>query len=210
MRPMGRLLAFRAPRAAPEPGAELDDLVERCKAGDRAALEEVLSAHAAVLQRVITRLVGAGPDAEDVLHATFVAAMDAFPSFRGEARVSTWLSRIAVHVAIDALRHRQRRAGSAPDTDASEVPAALDGADERVQARRELVRLNHILDALPPLRRVAFVLFVIEGRTLEEVAALTGATVMATKSRVFWARRAVLARAKKDPLLRERAERGTR
>lgn len=203
MRLMGRLLAFRVPRsAAPSSDDDLAALVERCRRRDRQAMEIVLSSHADMLERVVVRLVGPGPDAEDILHGTFVAAMDAFPTFRGEARVSTWLSRIAVHVAIDALRHRQRRAVVAVDAD--EVASAADGSDERLHARRQLVRLHQLLDELPPLRRVAFVLFAIEGRSLDEVAALTGASVMATKSRVFWARRSLLARAKKDPVLRAR------
>jgi RNA polymerase sigma-70 factor, ECF subfamily len=187
---MGRLLAFRAPETPASPTPDEDTLVERCRARDRDAMAAVLSMHADMLERVIVRLVGPGPDAEDVLHATLVAAMDAFPTFRGEARLSTWLSRIAVHVAIDALRHHE-------------------GPDQALEARRQLTRLSQLLDELPPLRRVAFVLFAIEGRSLDEVAALTGATVMATKSRVFWARRSLLARAAKDPVLAARFGRST-
>jgi len=52
-------------------------------------------------------------------------------------------------------------------------------------------------------KRLAFVLYVFEGRPIDEVAALTGATRVATKSRVFWARRELLARVAADPVLRE-------
>lgn len=204
MRVMGRLLAFRARESVPSTTDVSEDLLARCRARDREAMELVLSSHADMLERVVVRLVGAGADAEDVLHATFLAAMDAFPTFRGEARLSTWLSRIAVHVAIDALRHRQRRVVVAVDPE--DVAGGEGPTDDRVQARRELARLEELLDALPPLRRVAFVLFAIEGRSLDEIAALTGASLMATKSRVFWARRALLARAAKDPILKERLQ----
>jgi DNA-directed RNA polymerase specialized sigma24 family protein len=60
---------------------------------------------------------------------------------------------------------------------------------------------------IAPKKRIAFVLHVFEGRPIEEIATLTGASVTATKSRVFWARRELLKRAACDPMLRELVER---
>jgi DNA-directed RNA polymerase specialized sigma24 family protein len=65
------------------------------------------------------------------------------------------------------------------------------------------VRLNHHLQAISPKKRIAFVLHVFEGLPIEEVAALTAASVTATKSRVFWARRELIKRAQRDPILRD-------
>jgi DNA-directed RNA polymerase specialized sigma24 family protein len=69
----------------------------------------------------------------------------------------------------------------------------------------KIERLEQHLRALGPKKRIAFVLHVFEGMPLEEVAALMGAGLAATKSRVFWARRELMARAARDPLLRELA-----
>jgi DNA-directed RNA polymerase specialized sigma24 family protein len=59
---------------------------------------------------------------------------------------------------------------------------------------------------IAPKKRIAFVLHVFEGHPIEEVAALTGASITATKSRVFWARRELLKRAARDPQLRDLVE----
>ena len=69
-------------------------------------------------------------------------------------------------------------------------------------------RLHHHLGALAPKLRIAFVLHVFEGLPIDEVSALVGASSITTRSRVFWARRRLLARAAKDPVLKQLVERG--
>ena len=142
-----------------------------------------------------------------MLQSTFVAAIDAFPRFRGEAQVRTWLARIAIRIAQDRLRSAaHRRRGDLPDLEESADPRGqFDAADSSVDTGRRIRRLQHHLQAIAPKKRVAFVLHVFEGIPIEEVAALTGASVTATKSRVFWARRELLKRAERDPVLRELA-----
>jgi RNA polymerase sigma-70 factor, ECF subfamily len=154
---------------------------------------------------VLTRLVGPGADAEDLLQETFAEAITAFARFRGDAAVGTWLYRIAVNVAHKQLRRPQRRRTVSLEA----VPAAASDTDTRCRPdelaqRRQLVeRLYAHLDALGAKKRIAFLLHVIDDRSLAEVAALMGATRAATKSRVFLARRELLCRVRKDPGLRE-------
>jgi RNA polymerase sigma-70 factor (ECF subfamily) len=186
----------------PEPAAVSPELVDACRRGDRGALETVLRAHARDLERLLVRLVGPGPDHEDLLQLTMIAAVSAFPRFRGEASVRTWLARIAVNVVREHIRRPERTRRVAlelvPETAADE-PAA----DLTLDGRRRLERLYHHLGKLPAKQRIAFVLHVFDGRPLDEVAALMNAGLAATKSRVFLARRALVARARKDPALRD-------
>ena len=203
---MGSVLAFRRRSSgAPDP-AEERALLDRCRAGDREAMGVVLAEHGPALELHIARLIGPCPDVEDVLQLVFIAAIKAFPRFRGEARVKTWLTRIATHVAIDALRSpaRKRRHRHAYDFDAQ--PSGEAPPDEHSRARQELGRLHGLLDELTPVRRVAFVLFAVEGRSIAEVAALTDSSKMATKSRIFWARRKLMGLARRDPVLAARFE----
>ncbi|MET0389383.1 MAG: RNA polymerase sigma factor [Polyangiales bacterium] len=195
---MGRLVKLPQPVPASE-----DDLVERCRRGDRQALDQVFRAHAPYLERVLHRVAGRSLDVEDLLQSTLVAAIQAFPGFRGEAQVRTWLARIAVHTAQDKLRRvaRQRQL----PLEAAPEPHVNETADSGIDERRRLARLELHLDALGPKKRAAFVLHVFEGLPLDEVAALTGAGLSATKSRVFWARRELLRRVRKDPWLSELA-----
>jgi RNA polymerase sigma-70 factor, ECF subfamily len=183
-------------------GREPQALVDACRRGDRAALGQVFRAHAPAVERVLGRLLGPDADKEDLLQMTLVAAMGAFPRFRGEASVRTWLIRIAVRIVHEHLRRpeRQRRVSlelvSEPSNPAPEP-------DRQAAARRALAHLYRHLETIGPKKRIAFVLHVFEGHPLEDVAAIMGASRMATKSRVFWARRELLRRARKDPALRE-------
>ena len=77
--------------------------------------------------------------------------------------------------------------------------------EERVLAER----VHRALDWLSPKKRIAFLLFAVEGHSIPEVAALMGAGKAATKSRIWFARRELLALARKDPALREMATAAT-
>jgi RNA polymerase sigma-70 factor (ECF subfamily) len=199
---MGRLVNLHPP-----PDQTELDLIEACRRGDRQALQSVFTTHAPYLERVLWRVAGRSLDVEDLLQSTLMAAIEAFPRFRGEAQVRTWLARIAVRTAQDRLRsaaHRLR--ADVPDVEAAADRETQSHTDRDLDARRRLERLEIHLAALGPKKRTAFVLHVFEGMPLEEVAALMGAGLAATKSRVFWARRELLKRAARDPLLRELAE----
>ena len=202
---MGRLVNLH-----PQPDQNELDLIEACRRGERPALERVFRTHAPYLERVLWRVAGRSLDVEDLLQSTLMAAIEAFPRFRGEAQVRTWLARIAVRIAQDRLRsasHRLR--AQLPDLEATESHNNND-AERDLDLRRKVERLELHLSALGPKKRTAFVLHVFAGMPLEAVAALTGAGLAATTSRVFWARRELLKRAARDPWLRELAEGGQR
>lgn len=189
----------------PEFSAQELDQIEACRQGDRRALQAVFVAHAPYLERLLGRVVGSSIEVEDLLQSTFLAAIHAFPRFRGEAQVRTWLARIAIRTAQDRLRSAaHRRRSQLPEIEDSPDPRGMLGAPETdLDTQRRVQRLNALLERIAPKKRVAFVLHVFEGMPIEDVAALTGASLTATKSRVFWARRELIKRAQRDPLLRE-------
>ena len=196
-------MAFRSmkwPAAATDTGA-----IEACRRGDRGTQEAVLRAHAPGLARQLARLVGPGADAEDLLQVTFLRAIRAFPEFRGEAPLGLWLARIAIHAAQDHLRRpdRRRRVDLSVVAESVEPVDPAPAPDRVTDARRQLRRLYVHLDAVSARNRVAFILHVLDGRPLQEVAAMVGASRVAAKSRVFLARRALLARVARDPALRD-------
>ena len=180
-------------------------LLERCRRGERAALQQVFEAEAPTLLRSIKRIVGPGGDAEDILENTLVAAIDAFPRYRGEASVQRWLTCIAVRVIRQQGRsnQRRRRAQLALVSITTDEPRPVPPPDTVSMERRRLERVYRILDDLDDKKRIAFVLHVFEGRPVDEVAAIMRASREGTKSRIFWARRTLLRRAKKDDVLRE-------
>ena len=185
------------------PGDPSPEEIAACRKGDRAALERVLRANVPAIEKLLARMIGPGADLEDLLQATLMATVAAFPRYRAEASVRTWMSRIAVNTVRQHLRRPERRRRVAlelvPDQHIDDAPDADRAADHRAG----LERLFHHLGKIGIKKRLAFVLHVVEGYPMDEVAALTDASVSATKSRVFWARRALLASARKDPFLRD-------
>jgi RNA polymerase sigma-70 factor (ECF subfamily) len=198
------VLASQGARETPTsvPLRETRDLVDRCRRGDRGALDEVFRTHAADLERVIARLIGPRADIDDLLQDVFSAAIIAFPKFRGEASIKTWLHRVAVNVAYKHLRRPRHRRDVPLVDDAADAGAAMPTtAADLLAQHQHVARLYAHLDELDAKKRVAFLLHVVEDLPINEVAALTGASRAATKSRIFWARRAVLRKIRRDPAL---------
>ena len=178
--------------------------LDACRRGDRRAQEVVFRACLPSLTALLGRLGGPAADVEDLLQSTLLKATQSFPSFRGESSVKTWLCRIAVHVYGDYARspERRRRLMIVPP----EQPDPQAPADSQLETRRRARRLYEHLDTLSPARRVPFVLHVLEGRDIDEVAELVGATRVATRSRIFWARRQLLKLLRRDPYFVEKGK----
>jgi RNA polymerase sigma-70 factor (ECF subfamily) len=172
-------------------------LLDRARQRDPAAFRDLFHGHVGAVHRVVRRIVGARGDVDDLVQTTFVEAFRSLPDFRGDALFSTWLARIAVRVTMRAVR----RGGRAPlPLDAAPEPTADGAGPERVAAARQaLARVEALLQELRPKRRAAFVLHVLEGYSMDEVAAILGASVAAVKVRVHDARRHIEKRLRRDP-----------
>ena len=190
--------ASKAPPAADSGALEID----ACRRGDRAAIERVLLAHAPDLERLLGRMVRRA-DVADLLHEVFVAAIEGFPRFRGEASLRTWLARIAVRVAYDHLRTPLRRAPATLRLVASDGDALAPAPDAALEDRALSERLVRHLERLSPKNRIALVLVLVEGRSIAEAAGLMQASETATKARVYLGRRALLRHIEADRALRE-------
>lgn len=178
-------------------------LIDACRRGERAALGQLFRAEAPFLERVLFRIVGSSSDLEDLLQLTLERAIRAFPAFRGEASVRTWLTRIAVRTALHHVKHpAQKRRVSLSVIEGGQSPISSSRPQHEAEARSRLRDLYGHLDQLDAKQRTAFVLFQVEGRSMEEVAALMDCNVSTTKSRVMWARRKLFARLGKDPRTR--------
>ncbi|SRR5579871_26813 len=185
---------------SPAPAGEDPALLAGCRAQDPAALDAFFRAHARYVERVIARLTGPTPDLEDLVQTTFIQAFQSFARFRGEASLKTWVTRIAVHVALHQLRAGVRRAlplELVPESHEPEDPAPP--ADQEAASRQLARRLHALLDKIAPKKRVAFLLYTVDERSIEEVAALTGSSKAAAKSRIWFARRELLAMVKAQP-----------
>ena len=179
--------------------AEEQDLARACAAGDRAAQVRLFRLEVPSVHRLLHRVLGASPVLEDLIQESFIRVFRSLASFRGDAHLGTWIARIALRVAYDHLRQTKpvaARLEAVPDL-ASDDP----DAERQLMAREGLRRLYRILARLEPKQRIAFSLCAIDGRSQPEVAALMSASLVATKTRIWRARREVERLARLDPLL---------
>ena len=182
-----------------------EHLLQACRRGDRQALDQLFRLQSPAVHRLLLRIVGPRPEVEDLLEATFSAAIDAFPRFRGEASVERWLAGIATRVAFCHYRYAKFRTHASlellcgPDEPRDSRPPP----DRAAETRRCIERLYHHLEKLGSKKRITFALYFLDGRPIAEVAAIIGESPTLTKGRIFLARRSLLVRAQKDPVLRE-------
>ncbi|HVX95368.1 MAG TPA: sigma-70 family RNA polymerase sigma factor [Polyangia bacterium] len=175
------------------------DLVRRCVQGDRSAQTGLFRQEVRRVHGLLYRVLGPSGPLEDLIQETFLRVFRALPQFRGEAQLSTWIGGIALNVAYGHLRSSPPpavRLELVPDPRAHEPEA-----EQQVAAREGLRRVYQLLDRMDPRLRIAFTLHAIDGRALREVATLMGASLVATKARVWRARRELDKRAQRDPIL---------
>jgi RNA polymerase sigma-70 factor (ECF subfamily) len=181
----------------PHRGLETDDaaLIAAARLGDGAAFARLFRRHADAVRTRITRLVGPVAERDDLVQKVFIALHRGLSAYRSEAKLSTYLHRIAVNTAYDHLRGRFRSAENESPPDEGALVEQLGPAlEDQVGARGDLARLLSLLDQLSPKKRIAFVLVAVEGCSLAEAAALIGAREGAVKQRALQARRELLAR----------------
>jgi RNA polymerase sigma factor (sigma-70 family) len=166
-----------------DPDAELLAGVAR---QDPAAVRSLVARKLPRLLALATRMLGDRMEAEDVAQEVFVRIWKQAPRWReGEAKVDTWVHRVALNLCYDRLRGRRE----VPDDD---LPDAIDPAalpDAALEARAQDERVREALAALPARQREALVLNYYQEMSNIDAAALMGITVDALESLLARARR---------------------
>jgi RNA polymerase sigma-70 factor (ECF subfamily) len=176
-------------------------LVERFRAGDRRAFEELVRRHRSRIYHLALRMTKNEQEALEIVQETFLSAYRKLPEFRGESAVGSWIHRIAANFALMRLRHQKvvddveepletEDGKFRPDGHWAEGPAGFWGrrADEIVLDTELRGQINEAVDALPDSYRAVFLLRDIEGLSYDEIASALQTTVPAIKSRLHRAR----------------------
>jgi RNA polymerase sigma-70 factor (ECF subfamily) len=202
----GLIAVRRAPPAVEDPRATTvaDDpvqrrdliLVERARAGDLDAFNDLVTCYQDRLFGLVVRMVPDRDQAADAVQEAFLHAFRHLAGFRG-GLVRSWLSKIAVNAAMDAQRYRKRRpADPYPELeDESWQPPAGASADPvttSLAVERHTV-LQQALAAITVDQRTAIVLYDVEGYDYPEIAKLTGVSLGTVKSRIHRGRLAMRA-----------------
>ncbi len=175
-------------------------LIRRAGDGDARAVRALYERYAPRVYAVVRRIAGDDDLAQDYAQEAWIRAIRALPTFRGDARFSTWLHRIAVNAALQALRRtdtRAKREAPMPET----VPVGPTRGDALLQTR-----LEEALDRLPDGMRQVLILHDVEGYTHEEIGDVLGVASGTSKSQLFKARARM--RSLLGPIGRQDAEHG--
>jgi RNA polymerase sigma-70 factor (ECF subfamily) len=167
-----------------------EELVARSIRGDPESFNELILRWERPIYALAYRTIGREEDARDVCQETFLRAFRALPAFRGQAKFSSWLYRIALNLCRDWIR-RERRTPivEAPaDVDMIELAEAVAPAEsiEDLIARKDLVRaVERVMARLPEEQRTAIVLKEYHGLTFQEIADLVGCPLSTVKTRLY-------------------------
>ncbi|MBI2218074.1 MAG: sigma-70 family RNA polymerase sigma factor [Candidatus Rokubacteria bacterium] len=163
-------------------------LVERLRAGEPRAFEELVRAYQHRVFGIAVRMLGSRAEAEEIAQEVFVRVHRSVARFRGDAALSTWLYAITSRVCLDRLGAAERKVAREGDDallalrdDQPDPPATLE--------RKELERaLHQAIAGLPDERRLVVVLRDLEGLSYDEIAAALDIEVGTVKSRLHRAR----------------------
>jgi len=185
-------------RAATNRDPDLDAL-EAFRAGDSGAFDSLVERHQGRVFRLACRLLGDRDSALDAAQETFVKAWKALPRFKGDARFSTWLTRIAINQCRNELRKRGTVKHTRPlslddtvpgtDTPRSDSVTA-EGASAWEEMRGEELRaaFGAAMEELDPESREVLILTEVEALSYEGIAELLDVPVGTVRSRLHRAR----------------------
>jgi RNA polymerase sigma-70 factor (ECF subfamily) len=196
---MTQAMTTAGSRSTGENLARVDDgaLARLVAAGDRSAFEHLMRLYNRRLYRLARATLRDDAEAEDALQDAYLAAFRTIAQFRGEATLSTWLSRLVLNECFSRQRRGARRDNIAPmistsviaDFERDTMDADQSSSPDQAFMRTELrALLERKLDALPEAFRVVFVLRCVEELSVEETAQCLGIPEATVRSRHFRAR----------------------
>ncbi len=177
--------------APPDPSDEV--LAHRAKAGDRAALDQLVKRHHPEVTRLLWRFARRQADLQDLVQDTFLRIVRGLPGWRAEQPFIHWLRRVTVNVGRDFCRREsvRQRWTSEPTTDAAgntPAPEAIEPSADPA-ARAAAIEIKDYLAQLPPDDRTLLTLHYLEGWDFASIGHQLGWSAPATKLRAFRARR---------------------
>lgn len=179
---------------------------ERAGVSDAGDMERIARREMPRVEGLLRRMLGPRSDLEDLVQNVFLEMCRALPNFRGDSSISTFVGGITVRVARRAMRPSAwtRFRGPMPEV----PPAGPDRPEDNVVASEQLKRLDSALGKISADKRIAFVLWAVDGKDVQTISEMVGASVAATRSRIHYAQKELKALAAADPYLKHLVEEG--
>ena len=173
----------------PEPaGGDSTEFVDRLRAGDRRAFEELVRLEQHRVYGLALRMLGNAAEAQDVAQEAFLRAHRGLAEFRGDARLSTWLYAIVSRLCLTRLGGGERRLARHGEETLARLPDSRPGPDQTLERGELEEALHRAIAELPEERRIVVVLRDVEGLHYEEIAEILALPVGTVRSRLHRAR----------------------
>jgi len=168
------------------------ELVQRILAGDKACFRALIEDYQRLVSHIVFRLIPSGPDQEDVCQEVFIKVYEHLDRFRFDAKLSTWIARIAYNTCLNFLEKKRLPIyADLADEDQEFEPVA--GEDDRPDRVTESADTMHIvraeIDRLPPVYKTVITLFHLEQMSYTEIGNIMKLPEGTVKSHLFRARR---------------------
>ena len=180
------------------PASQRDrELVERCKAGDTAAFDELVTLYRGKVYAMILNMIHNDADAWDLSQDVFVKAWKALPKFEARSAFYTWLYRITHNVTYDWIRKRKAVvAGEFDDAVAQEAepgaltaPPSAESPDDALHRTELRGKIAEAIESLSDDHREVILRKEIDGLSYQEIADSVGCSIGTVMSRLFYARK---------------------
>jgi RNA polymerase sigma-70 factor, ECF subfamily len=178
---------------------EDSDLLNKLKAGDKTAFNELVNLYSGKVINTCYRFLLDKSDAEDISQEVFIEVFQSIKSFRGDSKISTWIYRIAVTKSLDEIKRNKRNkriSSIGKILHIDDVAAWIGGGQMPDKSINETEKMEEVMKALNTLtdnQRVAFTLSKIEGYTNGEIAEIMRTTTEAIESLISRAKKSVSA-----------------
>ena len=183
-------------------GRRNDDLVAALRTGSSAAFDEIQKLYSRRLYKRILSITRNHEDAEDALQDTFMRAFLALSSFKGQSRLSTWLTRIAINSALMVIRRRRhiylavsltRAAESGVDIQDFDIRDSGHTPEENCELKQRFDRTVSAIERLDPKSRSAIGIWSTQECSMKELAHTLDVPVATAKARLHRARKKLAA-----------------
>lgn len=171
-----------------EGSTDPDDLVQRLRAGDARAFEDLVIAHQHRVFGVALRMLGTRADAEEVAQEVFLRVHRAIGTFRGDAKLSTWLYAITSRLCLTRLGSGERRTQHLGEDAFIRLADDRPGPTAALERRERELALQRAIAELPDDRRIVLILRDLEGLSYDEIAASLDLELGTVRSRLHRAR----------------------
>ena len=184
----------------PMPEGDEEKLIERLQRRDEAAFNELVRLYEAKVFHLVLRMIGDRAEAEDVAQEVFITVFKSIDGFRGDAKLSTWLYRVATNHCKNRIKYLGRRARGqkqvfdelserdAIESATMQTSATVPRPDEAVEGRQTEHIVQRALGLIDDEHRELIVLRDLEGLSYEEIQGITGLAEGTVKSRLHRAR----------------------